>query len=81
MDLVAFAEEKESTSGSSKTTVSVGASGDLVATKKLVFGVRQGCVGKCDSSPCFNNGVCEERYDSFWCDCTFTAFRYVLRMR
>jgi len=36
MDLVAFAEEKESTSGSSKTTVSVGASGDLVATKKLV---------------------------------------------
>ena len=75
MDLVAYAEEKTSSSQSSKTAVTAGNNGDLVATKKLVFGVRQGCVGKCDSSPCFNNGVCEERYDSFWCDCTFTAFR------
>lgn len=78
MDLVAFAEEKELTSQQSKTTpttASVATEGNLVSTKKFVFGVKQGCVGKCDSSPCFNKGICEEKYDTFWCDCTFTAFR------
>ena len=79
MDLVAYAEEKNVPKNQlGKTTtvqLATGNKGDLVAEKKLVFGVRKGCVGKCDSSPCFNGGECEERYDSFWCDCTFTAFR------
>ncbi|XP_055330929.1 neurexin-4-like [Paramacrobiotus metropolitanus] len=39
------------------------------------YGLLPGCVGKCDKSPCMNNGVCQERYDSYKCDCRFTAFR------
>jgi len=46
-----------------------------VEKEEFVFGVKKGCIGKCDSSPCYNGGECEERYDHFWCDCTFTAFR------
>ena len=77
MDLVLYAEaEAVPDNRQSGTAVaSQGKAGDLVETKKLAFGVLRGCVGKCDSSPCFNGGECEERYDSFWCDCTFTAFR------
>ncbi|KAI3389290.1 hypothetical protein SNEBB_000026 [Seison nebaliae] len=43
--------------------------------KNQIYGVSSGCVGKCDSSPCLNGGKCEELYDSFTCDCTFTPFR------
>ena len=39
------------------------------------YGIVAGCVGKCDSGPCFNGGVCQERYDQYRCDCRFTAFR------
>ena len=80
MDLVVYAEAgaaPESRESGDGAVASQGNAGDLVQTAKLAFGVRRGCVGKCDSSPCFNGGECEERYDSFWCDCTFTAFRCV----
>ncbi|XP_064071525.1 neurexin-4 isoform X3 [Vanessa tameamea] len=40
-----------------------------------VYGVSVGCVGKCESSPCLNNGTCLERYDSYSCDCRWTAFK------
>lgn len=38
-------------------------------------GVVPGCIGKCDSSPCLNNGTCHERYDGYSCDCRWTAFK------
>lgn len=43
--------------------------------KKNSYGVSVGCVGKCDSNPCLNNGKCLEFYDTYGCDCTFTPFR------
>ena len=49
---------------------------DLISwAKKGIYGVGVGCVGKCESKPCLNNGKCLEYYDSFKCDCTFTPFR------
>ncbi|GLH10251.1 Neurexin-4, partial [Gryllus bimaculatus] len=43
--------------------------------KRGVYGVTPGCVGKCESNPCLNNGTCHERYDGYMCDCRFTAFK------
>ncbi|XP_049770774.1 neurexin-4 isoform X2 [Schistocerca cancellata] len=43
--------------------------------EKGLYGVSPGCIGKCDSSPCLNNGTCHEGYDSYWCDCRWTAFK------
>ncbi|CAL1542707.1 unnamed protein product [Lymnaea stagnalis] len=40
-----------------------------------VYGVRAGCVGKCASSPCFNQGTCREGYDRYRCDCSYTPWR------
>ncbi|KAL1452559.1 hypothetical protein WDU94_006777, partial [Cyamophila willieti] len=37
--------------------------------------VSPGCVGKCESNPCLNNGTCHERYDGYTCDCRWTAFK------
>jgi len=34
-----------------------------------------GCTGRCDSNPCLNNGTCTEGYNSYTCDCRFTAFK------
>ncbi|BFZ06336.1 hypothetical protein BsWGS_09375 [Bradybaena similaris] len=40
-----------------------------------VYGVREGCVGKCASGPCFNGGTCREGYDRYTCDCAYTPWR------
>uniref|UniRef100_A0A646QGQ6 Neurexin4 n=1 Tax=Hemiscolopendra marginata TaxID=943146 RepID=A0A646QGQ6_9MYRI len=39
-----------------------------------LFGVLPGCVGKCESFPCLNNGTCTELYNDYNCDCRYTAF-------
>lgn len=44
------------------------------AERKL-YGVSAGCVGRCESSPCLNNGTCFERYDGFTCDCRWSSFK------
>nr|NVI76536.1 neurexin IV [Cucujiformia] len=43
--------------------------------RRGVFGVLEGCMGKCESSPCLNNGTCQEGYESYSCDCRWTAFK------
>lgn len=40
-----------------------------------MYGISEGCVGKCSSSPCLNNGTCLEGYDSYSCDCRWTSFK------
>lgn len=39
------------------------------------YGISQGCVGRCESNPCLNNGTCTERYDGYSCDCRWSAFK------
>ncbi|CAG0922962.1 unnamed protein product [Notodromas monacha] len=43
--------------------------------KYEIYGVTSGCIGKCDSNPCLNNGTCLEGYDKYICDCQWTAFK------
>ncbi|XP_026321952.1 neurexin-4 isoform X2 [Hyposmocoma kahamanoa] len=43
--------------------------------RRGLYGVAEGCRGKCQSAPCLNNGTCLEGYDSYVCDCRFTAFK------
>ncbi|XP_044727167.1 neurexin-4 isoform X2 [Chrysoperla carnea] len=40
-----------------------------------LYGVDEGCVGRCHSNPCLNNGTCHERYNGYDCDCRWTAFK------
>lgn len=34
-----------------------------------------GCHPKCESNPCYNNGICLEWYSRYTCDCAYTPFR------
>ncbi|XP_050545470.1 neurexin-4 isoform X2 [Daktulosphaira vitifoliae] len=53
--------------------------GQLIDLRKYaeegLYGISPGCIGKCDSSPCLNNGTCFEKYDGYSCDCRWTAFK------
>ncbi|KAF4517229.1 hypothetical protein B566_EDAN005283 [Ephemera danica] len=53
--------------------------GDMVDLRSYaergLYGVMPGCMGKCESGPCLNNGTCHERYDGYSCDCRWTAFK------
>ncbi|PVD37242.1 hypothetical protein C0Q70_04237 [Pomacea canaliculata] len=40
-----------------------------------VYGVIEGCIGKCASNPCFNGGTCREGYYRYTCDCSYTPWR------
>lgn len=44
-------------------------------SKRGLYGISSGCMGRCESSPCLNNGTCIEGYDSYSCDCRWSAFK------
>lgn len=45
------------------------------AVERQEYGVGLGCTGRCDSSPCLNNGTCIEGYNTYSCNCRFTSFK------
>uniref|UniRef100_A0A1A9W560 Neurexin-4 n=1 Tax=Glossina brevipalpis TaxID=37001 RepID=A0A1A9W560_9MUSC len=44
-------------------------------TEHGLYGITAGCIGRCESNPCLNNGTCTERYDGYSCDCRWSAFK------
>lgn len=40
-----------------------------------IIGVSIGCIGKCASNPCLNNGTCIDGYSSYTCDCRWSSFK------
>lgn len=42
---------------------------------RSLYGLSTGCIGRCDSNPCLNNGTCHERYDGYSCDCRWSSFK------
>ncbi|XP_065217760.1 neurexin-4 isoform X3 [Planococcus citri] len=49
---------------------------DLVRyAKQTRYGISLGCVGKCASNPCLNNGTCIDGYEDYHCDCRWTSFK------
>lgn len=42
---------------------------------EFTYGVAAGCHPKCASNPCFNEGVCNEFYSHYTCDCAYTPYR------
>ncbi|XP_076366495.1 neurexin-4 isoform X2 [Tachypleus tridentatus] len=53
--------------------------GEMIDLRNIVgqglYGLTDGCVGKCESNPCLNNGTCLEGYANYLCDCQWTAFK------
>ena len=53
----------------------------LGEARKGLYGVGEGCVGKCASKPCMNGGECHEQYSQFECDCRWTPFKVRLQIQ
>ena len=62
--------------GCMRALVLNGVAVDLLGeARKKLYGVGEGCVGKCASRPCMNGGECQEQYSKFTCDCRWTPFK------
>jgi hypothetical protein len=46
-----------------------------VTKNRGLYGVQIGCKGKCENSPCQNNGECIEGFLHFTCNCRWTPFK------
>ncbi|KAJ8307535.1 hypothetical protein KUTeg_015619 [Tegillarca granosa] len=47
----------------------------FIRRKDFTYGLSEGCIGRCDSSPCFHGGTCIEGYSYYTCDCAYTPWR------
>jgi len=47
----------------------------IVERGEVTYGLLAGCHPKCESNPCYNNGICVEWYSRYQCDCAYTPFR------